>query len=642
MSAAAIQKTNRDMLETTLSKIARILSDRYDINVFFRGDDCFTEGRNIYLPAIPEDCPEDLLHAIQGFLDHEAAHMIFTDFNAMTAIPDKFHLLWYNIVEDARVETRIKEVWRGCGENLDNVEMWSLQHSLEHWDDLNDFVRMAKAAVLFAKKRTDLIDRLPEPAKLYEAIEPITPALEMATEIPDTAHAIALSEWICKKLGHKPEKPITLTEEERERLEEAMASLREEFKEMMEATAEEGAKEEEGAEGEAEGEKSEEEPEESEEPEEGEEEKGEEEEKSMEEQFEELEYDPFLEPQSQEEFDVDPEEITKAMEETGGAGGSISSAVGHYRHYETETTTDTYIPYDTSRDVIQTADSGDKAQFSDEIREMKKSSGVLVRRLKAALLTRYRAQMEYDQTWGKLNTRALPRLLISGYPKVFKRKVVSESLSARFSLLIDQSGSMRGRKSQEARRAAILFGEFADKMGIPFEILGFTSVSFEEESKTFSDASEEDQRRYTRWGQLEINIYKHFHEDWRKVGHRLMNLQGRCHNYDGESVLLAAKRLLAAKSNPNERSVLFVFSDGLPEQHIYQFQPHHQRYLKRVAEQVQQNGVECFGIGIMTDSVSRYYNNWTTIDNPAQLQGAQIEKLKEALQLNKSRRKKRI
>lgn len=632
-------KTNRAMLETTLGKIARILADRYDINVYFSGDDCFTQGRDIFLPALPDDCPADLREAVEGFLDHEAAHIIFSDFNAMSAIKDKYQQLWFNMLEDARVEERLKEIWRGCGLNLENADRWSNEQTLETWDQLHDFVKMAKAALLYAKRQTHILDTLPGAAELYAEIEPITPALKMAIEVPDTLHTIALSEWICKKLGHVPEEPAGLTEEEREELIEFSKELAGE----LTGSLPEGF---EGEEGEGElpeefqpstgGSKSEEEELAEGEPKEPEEAEG------KEEEGEEGTGEGTSSETSEEELAPELlEEQLKAMEEQAKELGSlISSQASRFRHYDTTKTEDVYLPYTTAHDEINIVEDGDKAKFSEILREVKRSSGVLLRKLKASLLSRYRAQMEYDKTWGKLNTKALPRLLVSGYPKVFKRKVTAETLNCRFSLLVDQSGSMRGNKNKEAIRAAILFGEFANQMGIPFEILGFTTTDFSVPDQQFNKATPAERKRFTRWGFLEINIYKQFHEDWRKVGHRLTNMKARCHNYDGEAVMFAAKRLLAAKGSNEERSLLFVFSDGQPEQAIYGFQPHHQRYLKKVTEQVQRNGIECFGIGIMTDSVKRYYKNWVTIDDPSQLQGAQIEKLKEALQLEKHRKKK--
>jgi cobalamin biosynthesis protein CobT len=199
----------------------------------------------------------------------------------------------------------------------------------------------------------------------------------------------------------------------------------------------------------------------------------------------------------------------------------------------------------------------------------------------------------------------------------------------------------RDRKDQEARRAAVLFGEFCHHQKIPFEILSFTTRGFELCYKRFQEASPEDQKKYTRWGDLKITVYKEFHEQWKRVGHRLSNLKADSHNYDGEAVKVATQRLLLARKN-NERLILFVFSDGMPEQAIESCQPHHQWYLKKVVKESQALGVECVGIGICTDSVKKYYPNWIVIDDPTKLAATQLEKLKEVLSFMKKSIRRKI
>ena len=66
-------------LETTLEKISRVITEKYGLQVVFRGGECKTDGQTIYLPSLPETMGEGVLPAIRGWADHECAHAIFTE-----------------------------------------------------------------------------------------------------------------------------------------------------------------------------------------------------------------------------------------------------------------------------------------------------------------------------------------------------------------------------------------------------------------------------------------------------------------------------------------------------------------------------------------------------------------------------------
>jgi hypothetical protein len=64
-------------LEAVFEKVGRILSEKFGIRLLCRGDQCYTDGKTICLPALPEEIPKDLYLALRGYLDHEAAHIGF-------------------------------------------------------------------------------------------------------------------------------------------------------------------------------------------------------------------------------------------------------------------------------------------------------------------------------------------------------------------------------------------------------------------------------------------------------------------------------------------------------------------------------------------------------------------------------------
>ncbi len=135
-------------------------------------------------------------------------------------------------------------------------------------------------------------------------------------------------------------------------------------------------------------------------------------------------------------------------------------------------------------------------------------------------------------------------------------------------------------------------------------------------------------------------MYKRFDEQWRRVGHRIQHMSGRDQNYDGESVQIAAQRLLMA-AQPGERKLLFVFSDGSPVQSIYEHADAHQEYLRTVTGYLPEVGIEAIGIGICTEAVKHYYPNWVVINDPRQLSGAQMSKLREVFLESKKPKRRR-
>ena len=68
--------------ESVLERVAKMLSSRFGIKVVFKSDICATNGKVIYLPSIPSNASTEFIEALQGFLDHEVAHIIFSDMKA--------------------------------------------------------------------------------------------------------------------------------------------------------------------------------------------------------------------------------------------------------------------------------------------------------------------------------------------------------------------------------------------------------------------------------------------------------------------------------------------------------------------------------------------------------------------------------
>jgi cobalamin biosynthesis protein CobT len=109
----------------SLPLVASVLGKKYGVKVEIGGDEAYTNGQIIHLPALPVDIPDTFLALARGFLDHEAAHIRDTDFHALKQAglsPLEMHL--WNTVEDWRVENRLSEVFPGCRGNFN----WLIRH----------------------------------------------------------------------------------------------------------------------------------------------------------------------------------------------------------------------------------------------------------------------------------------------------------------------------------------------------------------------------------------------------------------------------------------------------------------------------------------------------------------------------------
>ena len=102
-----------------LPLLASILGDRYGVQVRIGGKEACTNGKVIHLPSLPMDCEPELLALANGFTDHEAAHIRYTDFGVLRTAnlnPVTFYLL--NSLEDWRVEKKLSGIFPGCRKNL--------------------------------------------------------------------------------------------------------------------------------------------------------------------------------------------------------------------------------------------------------------------------------------------------------------------------------------------------------------------------------------------------------------------------------------------------------------------------------------------------------------------------------------------
>ena len=111
----------KNPFESELERLARTLTEQFGVQVMCQGDNAWTDGKQIVLPSFPEPMDESLERMAVGYLDHELAHVAFSDFDVAAEFeakhPGRLGLL--NVVEDALIERRAMERWPGIRRNLD-------------------------------------------------------------------------------------------------------------------------------------------------------------------------------------------------------------------------------------------------------------------------------------------------------------------------------------------------------------------------------------------------------------------------------------------------------------------------------------------------------------------------------------------
>jgi len=605
-------------MEGRIEKVAKMLSDKHGVRVVFKGSECKTDGKTIWLPSV-KNPSEELIRRMESHLDHEAAHVLLSDFSVVKANAGDRELNPYlQLMEDLRIEgaNGIRRIWPGCGRNFDEDRKWMFIHEVvPHLDKIGMNMDNALWLTSFAigSKDEEVISMLPK--EWVETMAPMKTLLESAHTMKSTQDAVDAAKELL----------------------EFMQSLREESPEESGDDSDEGESAESaesaespesGDEGEEEGSAPDSVPESGDEEEDGEEspvtvsvpEDGDEE--GDEEGYEEGEETPS---EAQEDDspsfdgvtvqDLRTESLKALAEDENKSSGG-------------------YAPYTTEHDRIDVPKVDDvtkaKAWFRRETTAVKKESGVMIRRLARLFKASKKVSTERNRKSGKLDTKNLARFVATGDARVFKRRLESLAPNTRVTLLLDASGSMMGSRERTARRAAVAFGVLCDRLGLPFEVLSFTTDRKVDPRVTYCYASDADKDCFTRWGALKVDVFKAFGESWKAVGHRLHAYKADCHNYDGEALAIAAQRLRNA-SKAGERNLILVFSDGQPEQALSEFQPAHKAHLKDVIKKVEKSGTQVVAIGIEYSGVRDYYTNHVVCYDLNELTTTQIKELEKAL-----------
>lgn len=268
-----------------------------------------------------------------------------------------------------------------------------------------------------------------------------------------------------------------------------------------------------------------------------------------------------------------------------------------------------------------------------ELRHLQSVVGRLANKLQRKLMAQQNRAWDFDLEEGILDTARLTRVVIDPMHALsFMHERDTTFRDTVVTLLLDNSGSMRGRPIMVAACCADILARTLERCGVKVEILGFTTKAWKGGQAREAWLAAGKPPNPGRLNDLRHIIYKPADAPWRrsKRALSLMMREGLLkENIDGEALAWAHRRLLG---RPERRRILMMISDGAPVDDStlsVNSGSYLEQHLRQVIEEIEiRSPVELIAIGIGHD-VTRYYRRAVTITDPAELAGAMTDKLVE-------------
>ncbi len=315
-----------------------------------------------------------------------------------------------------------------------------------------------------------------------------------------------------------------------------------------------------------------------------------------------------------------------------------------------------YHAFTTAHDEIVDADSlcdpnelsRLRIQLDQQLSHLQRVVAKLANRLQRRLLAKQTRSWDFNLEDGLLDAARLSRVVVNpAHPLSFKQEKETEFRDTVVGLLIDNSGSMRGRPITVAAMSADILARTLERCAVKVEILGFTTVAWKGGKSREKWVADGKPRNPGRLNDLRHIVYKGADQPWRRARKSLglMLREGLLkENIDGEALLWAHGRLLA---RPEQRRILMVISDGAPvddatlSANSGDYLEHH---LGGIIQWIESHSpVELTAIGIGHD-VTRYYSRAVSITDAEELGGTMLSNLTELLdeEVDKARPRKRV
>ncbi|MTI43248.1 cobaltochelatase CobT subunit [Roseibium hamelinense] len=306
---------------------------------------------------------------------------------------------------------------------------------------------------------------------------------------------------------------------------------------------------------------------------------------------------------------------------------SNSPPVSDYRVFSTQ-----FDETISAEDLCDSAELDRLRGFLDkQLTHLQGAVARLANRLQRKLMAQQSRAWDFDLEEGLLDTARLTRAVTDPMaPLAFKQERDTNFRDTVVTLLLDNSGSMRGRPITVAATCADILARTLERCGVKVEILGFTTKAWKGGQSRESWIGAGKPPSPGRLNDLRHIIYKSADAPWRRARRNLglMMREGLLkENIDGEALLWAHDRLLG---RPEQRRILMMISDGAPvDDCTLSVNPGNylERHLRYVIEDIEtRSPVELIAIGIGHD-VTRYYRRAVTIVDAEELAGAMTDQL---------------
>ncbi|MFT9060606.1 MAG: cobaltochelatase subunit CobT, partial [Acetobacter orientalis] len=337
--------------------------------------------------------------------------------------------------------------------------------------------------------------------------------------------------------------------------------------------------------------------------------------------------------------DFSPDMAEEEGEGSGAEGTGDAAGPGKRQDITPGETAKTYHAYTTQFDEEVRAEDLCEPEELNRLRhqldlQLATLHGVVSRlanKLQRKLMAQQTRSWDFDMEEGLLDAGRLSRVVVNPLLSLsYKRERDTEFRDTAVTLLIDNSGSMRGRPISVAASCGDILARTLERCGVKVEILGFTTRAWkggQSREKWLKDGKPEAPGRLN---DLRHIIYKAADLPWRRARANmgLMLREGLLkENIDGEALLWAWRRL---KSRPESRKILMVISDGAPvDDSTLSVNPasYLEDHLREVIHMIENRSpVELSAIGIGHD-VGRYYQRAVTITDAEELGGTMLQSL---------------
>lgn len=268
-----------------------------------------------------------------------------------------------------------------------------------------------------------------------------------------------------------------------------------------------------------------------------------------------------------------------------------------------------------------------------ELRSLSSVVSRLANKLQRKLLAQQNRAWDFDIEEGMLDAARLTRIVIDPmFPLSYKRERDTDFRDTVVTLVLDNSGSMRGRPIMVAACCADILARTLERCGVKVEILGFTTRAWKGGQSREAWLAAGKPPTPGRLNDLRHIVYKSADAPWRRAKRNLalMMREGLLkENIDGEALAWAHQRILA---RPEQRRILMMISDGAPVDDStlsVNSGSYLELHLRKVIQEIESKSpVELLAIGIGHD-VTRYYQRAVTITDPSELAGAITDQLVE-------------